>query len=63
MINPNICKLVTVDVLPEEPGRGLFAIYQGVKLTIVHGYKKPGKRRYYLKFSIFTDSYYLSTRA
>jgi hypothetical protein len=67
MINPNICKRVTVEVIERlDQGFHLYsgkAKYQGNDFKVVlRGTKaiKPGKRRLYLKFSILNDEYYLS---
>lgn len=62
MINPNIHKRVLVQVEPIVNGRQ-FATYQGIRLPVNelrHGFKKPGQRYMYLKFSICTDRYYLT---
>ena len=70
MINPNICKYVTVDVVEElnkfnQPE--VFGYYNGHKLNIVtRSYLtkvKPGRRRLYLKYSMMSDRYYLLHKA
>lgn len=63
MLNPNICKLVTVDVLADNAG---IAVYRGHTLDIHLRNKtsiKPGRRRLWLKYSIMRDTYYLTDRA
>lgn len=70
MINPNICKLVTVtvneDITPKNDFKHTNATYQGVNM-IVHlrdrELIKAGRRRLYLKYSMTSDQYYLSDRA
>jgi len=64
VINPNICKLITVEVLPLQPGLSTqFARYKGQVLPISDMVEhKPGNRRLYLKYSIFNDRYYLTKR-
>lgn len=61
MINPNICKRVLVEVSADQKT----AVYRGVTLEI-NDYRapapKPGRRRMWLKFSIFSDKYYLTSR-
>jgi hypothetical protein len=59
MLNPNIYKRVLVEVLPGSK----YATYRGHTLEINdlrYGTKPPGRRYMYLKFSILTDSYYLT---
>lgn len=59
MINPNICRFVTVDLISEDR-----AVYRGVELPVYfHSKPKtPGRRRLYLKFSMVNDWYYLTDR-
>ncbi len=60
MINPNIHKAVMVQVQWD----GVTALYKGNLLDIVERYApapKPGRRRLYLKYSIISDQFYLST--
>lgn len=68
MINPNICKYVTVEVTEEIDRfnqKILVGYYRNVKLDInqrTDRVIKTGRRKLYLKFSIMTDRYYLSDR-
>lgn len=66
MINPNVCKRVTVEIKETTTPRDLRATaeYAGATLEI-HLRKRtlqPGKRRLYLKFSICNNGYYLTDR-
>jgi len=60
MMNPNINKYVTVEVLP----CGTKALYRGATLPINdRDPKAPGKRRMWLRFSICGgDVYYLRSK-
>ncbi len=62
MINPNICKRIRVDVQSD----GVTCVYRygrhETKLELLRGTKLPGSRYVYLKFSICTDSYYVTAR-
>lgn len=67
MINPNICKLVTVEVNKAEISKygniSQFASYKDHLIEISEYTEiKPGKRRLYLKYSIIRDRYYLTKR-
>lgn len=66
MINPNICKRVTVDIKETTTPKDLWttAKYKGTSIEI-HLWKRtlqPGKRRLYLKYSICNNGYYLTDR-
>lgn len=70
MINPNICKYITVSV-PSDliQGKTDFkdnnAFYKGVGLKVMLRDKqtlKAGNRKLYLKYSIMSDCYWLSDR-
>ena len=65
MLNPNICKMIYVNVYTD--GRSFKAIYKDMVLDIHESGRLPrvetGKRRLYLKFSIMSDSYYLANCA
>lgn len=71
MIDPNICKLVTVEVKPAQVSRfgTIYQVghYRGAVLDINYrdskNIKRPGMRRLWLKYSILNESYYLSDRA
>lgn len=57
MINPNICRLVTVMVIDNDT-----CYYDGRKFRIDNRTNKPllpGKRKLSLRFSICTDEYYM----
>lgn len=58
MINPNINKLVLVEVQLDQQT----ALYRGYSIEI-NDYRvpapKPGHRRMYLRYSIMSDRYYL----
>lgn len=56
MLNPNISKLVVVEVLAD----GQSALWQGHTIPI-HGKAKPGKRRLYICYSITNNQYYLKS--
>lgn len=66
MINPNIIKLVTVEIKEVTTPNDLWstAEYRGYELGLHlwHRTLKPGKRRLYLKYSICSNSYYLTDR-
>ena len=75
MINPNIDKLVTVEVInqgtryngePIQVGRYKTKSMANTAILEIYNYGlkpiKPGKRRLHLRYSITTDSYYLSNR-
>lgn len=63
MINPNINCRVRVKVLTENnPKPGLWAEYKGHLLPIYRGYKKPGTRYYWLRYSILTEEFYLVSK-
>lgn len=62
MLDPTICKLVLVDVLPRE-GYAQYGVYKGHKIVIADFQEKPiGRRRMYLKYSIINDEYYLKSK-
>lgn len=67
MLNPNICKRVTVSVNKAEISKygsiSQFAEYQGQLIEISEYTEiEPGKRRLYLKYSIISDRYYLTKK-
>ena len=65
MINPNICKRITVTALPVDRTRQ-FVVYKGYQLEVNdlrHGFVKPGSRYVWLKYSITSDSYYVTRLA
>jgi len=71
MLNPSVCKMVYVNVYTDGlsfMGTSIIkAIYKGMVLDIHESVRKArvktGKRRLYLKFSIMSDSYYLTNCA
>lgn len=67
MLNPNICKRVTVNVGKAEISKygsiSQFAEYNGQLIEISEYTEiEPGNRRLYLKYSIMNNRYYLTKR-
>lgn len=67
MINPSVCKRVRVTAEPVVGTtqhativEGRFHKFRLEVNDIRHGFLKPGSRYAYLKYSIFSDCYYLT---